>query len=197
MELKANNAAFGIFTKHKKPVLAVCVAAILIVIALVGLHLWDQKVKSDQAKAYLSGHNAYSKGQFDRAIKSLEEAKKLNPNDAKTHTNLAQSYEAKGRLDKAAGEYEASLKVNPNQPEACYNLAIIYKSQGKLDKAVEGLSQAVKLNGNFVAARIALGDLYAQKGDNTKAKEQYQKVIDMKPFGVDLEAIKGKLSNLK
>lgn len=197
MELKANNAAFGIFTKYKKPVLAVCVATILIVITLVGFHLWDQKVKVDQAKAYLSGHDAYSKGQFDRAIKNLEEAKKLNPNDAKTHAGLAQSYEAKGKLDKAAAEYEASLKANPKQPEVYYNLAIIYKSQGKPDRAAQELSQAVKLNSNFVAARIALGDLYAQKGDVGKAKEQYQKVMDMKPFGVDLEAIKGKLNNLK
>jgi predicted negative regulator of RcsB-dependent stress response len=48
-----------------------------------------------------------------------------------------------------------------------------------------------------VAARIVLGDLYTQQGKKTKAKEQYQAVIRLKPFGVNLAEVKKKLSEIR
>jgi tetratricopeptide (TPR) repeat protein len=197
LELKADNKTLTLIGSYKKQILAVGVALVLIILTIVVLQISNQRTQEAQKEAYLAGSQAYSKGEFDQAIKDLETAKKLNPQDAKTHINLAQSYEAKGKLDEALAEYEASLKINPNQPEARYNLAIIYKSQNKLDDAIKELGAVLKLDKNFVAAQIALGDIYAQKGDINKAKEHYQAVLKLNPFGVDLAAIKAKLDALK
>lgn len=196
MQLKADIKFLEPVVNYKKPILALLLVSALIALSVVYFQVRGQRIIEDQKKAYSSGVEAYSSGKFDQAIKDLEEAKRLNPKDAKTHVNLAQSYEAKGKLDKALEEYEASLKVNPNQPETLYNLAIIYKSREDLDKAIKLLEKAVKINGDFVAARITLGDLYALNGANDKAKEQYQTVVKMNPFGVDIEAIKNRLKQL-
>lgn len=196
MQLKADIKFLEPVINYKKPILILLLVSALIALSVVYFQARGQRIIEDQKKAYSSGVEAYSSGKFDQAIKDLEEAKRLNPKDSKTHVNLAQSYEAKGRLDEAVEEYKASLKVNPNQPEALYNLAIIYKSQEDLDEAIRLLEKAVKLNGEFVAARITLGDIYALNGANDKAKEQYQAVIKMNPFGVDIEAVKGRLKQL-
>ena len=105
--------------------------------------------------------------------------------------------EATGKLDEAARAYRASLAVKPDQPEILYNLAIIHKSQGKNQEAVAELEKAIKLNEQFVGARMILGDLYAQLGETDKAREQYQAVLDRKPFGMDLNRIRTKLNSLK
>lgn len=191
-------------TKHKKIGVVFLAVLVLIAVTLLATRVRDEQVKqenlrikAEQQKAYAAGLNAYTKGKFDTAIQSLEHAKKLNPADAKTHLNLAQSYEAEGQLSKASDEYKASISSNPNQPEAHYNLAIIYKSQGNLDKAIQELESTLKLNKNFITARIALGDLYSQKNDKGNAKKQYETVIKLKPFGVDIGAIEKKVEVLK
>ncbi|MHB8840882.1 MAG: tetratricopeptide repeat protein [Candidatus Aquicultor sp.] len=190
--------------KHMKHIIALFAILILIAATLAITQIRDervkqesQRIKAEQQKAYASGLSAYTNGKFDAAIQRLEQAKKLDPADAKTHLNLAQSYEAKGQLDKASDEYRASLKSNPNQPEAHYNLAIIYKSQGNFTKAIQALETTIKLNKNFVTARIALGDLYVEKNDKGNARKQYETVIQMRPFGVDIGAIKKKAEVLK
>jgi len=191
-------------TKHIKPIVAFLAVLVLIAATLAVTQIRDervkqenQRIKAEQQKAYASGLSAYTNGKFDAAIQRLERAKKLDPADAKTHLNLAQSYEAKGQLNKASDEYRAFLKSNPNQPEAHYNLAIIYKSQGNFTKAIQALETTIKLNKNFVTARIALGDLYVEKNDKASAKKQYETVIQMRPFGVDIGAIKQKVETLR
>jgi tetratricopeptide (TPR) repeat protein len=185
------------FLDNKKVVLAVCAAVVLIGATVIAINVREQRLQEAQEKAYTTGASAYSEGKFDKAITELEKAKELAPGDAKTHLNLAQSYEAKGELDKALVEYKASVAAEPKQPEALYNMAIIYRSQGDMPNAIQSLETAVATNKEFVAARIALGDLYGITGKSDKAKEQYEAVIGLKPYGVNLEDIKQKIRVLK
>ena len=185
------------FLDNKKVVLAVCAAVVLIGATVIAINVREQRLQEAQEKAYTTGASAYSEGKFDKAITELEKAKELAPGDAKTHLNLAQSYEAKGELDKALAEYKASIEADPKQPEALYNIAIIYKSKADIANAIKSLEAAVKLNKEFVAARIALGDLYVINGENAKAKGEYEAVVNMNPYGVDLEEIKQKIKVLK
>ena len=144
-----------------------------------------------------SGLKLYQKGKFSQATKQLEASVRLNPQNAKAQRALGQSYESTGKLEKAAMAYRDSLAVDPKQPEVLYNLAIIYKSQGKTKQAVAELGKAVSYNKQFVAARLILGDLYLQQGDKAKAKEQYQAVVEMRPFGVDVAKVGQKIKELK
>jgi tetratricopeptide (TPR) repeat protein len=166
-----------------------------------GLLAFGLKIATDtnsktSGKAASAGLVSYKKGKFNEAISDLEKATESDPGDSKAQRTLGQSYEATGKLAKAVRAYQGSLAADPEQPEIHYNLAIIYKSQSKTDEAIQELNKAIKLNKSFVAAKIILGDLYLLKGEKAEAKKQYQAVIDLKPFGVDLEAIKAKLNKL-
>lgn len=172
-------------------------AAILLAVAYISLQARNAAGPALSKEKAAEGMAAYKKGAFAKAAASLQEAVKLDPKNAKAQSALGQSYEATGKLDLAAKAYKASLLADANQPEVLYNLAIIYKSQNNTKEAVAGLEKAVKLNKQFVAARLILGDLYAQQNQKEKAKQQYQAVLDMKPFGTDLTEIERKLEELK
>lgn len=180
-------------------------AAVVIISAavLIGLqlrarpHTAPNSKVSDSKKQAAAGMAAFRRGEFAAAVSKLQVAARLNPKNAEAQSGLGRSLEATGKLDEAAGAYRASLAVKPDQPDVLYNLAIIHKSQGKNQEAVAELEKAIKLNEQFVGARVILGDLYAQLDKNDKAREQYQTVLDLKPFGVDLSRIQKKLGALK
>jgi len=196
--LEANTGSLKKFLIDNKKVVSIIGAVIVLVGgAALGMNIREKQLQEAQEKAYTTGASAYSEGKFDEAVTELEKAKELAPGDAKTHLNLGQSYEAKGELDKALAEYKASIEADPKQPEALYNIAIIYKSKADIANAIKSLEDAVKLNKEFVAARIALGDLYVINGEHAKAKAEYEAVVNMKPFGIDLEEIKQKIKVLK
>lgn len=152
---------------------------------------------ADSKKQTSDGLAAFRKGEFDEAVINLKKATKSDPKNAEAQSGLGCSLEATGELNEAAKAYRASLAVKPDQPELLYNLAIILKSQGKKREAVAELEKAITFNKKFVGARLTLGDIYVQLNRKNKAKEQYQVVLDMKPFGVDLNGIEAKLDALK
>lgn len=191
--LKKSTTSIG---THKK-IIAVYVLICLIIIAAALVYNKYEQTQKRQYELYRKGVEQFSAGNFDSAQQDLEEAARLNPRDDRPIRLLAKVYEVKGELDKAADSYLASLQVNPDQPETMYNLAIIYKSQGLTAEAIGKLEEAVARSKQFVAARLILGDLYAQTGEREKAREEYQAVIEMNPFGVDLESVKQKLEGLR
>ncbi len=172
-------------------------AALLVVAALsFGLKAQNRARQATASKAGDSGFALYKKGDFKKAIPRLKEAVRLDPKNEAALRTLGQSYEAVGDLNKAASTYEAALAAKANQPEVLYNLAIIHKSQGKMDEAIEELEKAVSLNKRFVGARLVLAELFANSGNEAAAKEQYEAVLKLKPFGVDLKAVRRKLDAL-
>lgn len=177
----------------------ILLAAIAIVFAAV-LFIGSQRQAgnvADSKKQTADGIAAFRKGEFDEAVINLKKATKADPKNAEAQSGLGRSLEATGELNEAAKAYRASLAVKADQPEVLYNLAIILKSQGKNWKAVAELEKAIAVNEKFVGARLTLGDIYVQLDRKEKAKDQYQAVLDMKPFGVDLKSIKTKLGALK
>lgn len=179
------------FKKESAIIIMIVFAFVSIVVA------WNKHRELMQADYYKKGTNLVSVGKFDPAIQDLQQATRLNQEDDKSQRILGKAYEAKGELDKALDAYEASLKINPEQPEVLYNIAIIYKSQGKTEAAIENLVKALAINRQFVAARLMLADLYKQIGSKEKAREEYQAIIDMNPFGVDITLVKKKMAGLR
>lgn len=195
---RARVSARIFLTRNSKWLTAVAVLVAVLVVASVAGVRWLSRAKSDKAAALTDGARAlYSSAKFDAAIPDLEESIELDPGSAGPRLLLAQAYEASGDLAKAEAAYRASLRIDPAQPQALYNLAIIHESQGKTAEAIGELERALQADTAFVAARVTLAELYAAKGDKAAARKQYEAVVDMKPLGTDLEAIREKLKDLQ
>lgn len=139
------------------------------------------------------GTDLFSKQKFDQAITELEKATQEDPESAKAHYMLALSYEATNKLDKAKGEYEQAIKLDPKDPNYHYNLAILHKRKGTTDKAIAELEKSVELSKDFVGARVVLAELYSNTKKFDEAVAQYDYLLKLKPFGLDLSQTNVKL----
>lgn len=189
-------------TWSKKKIIKIAVLIALLLVGAATIFTWVNRAQKSATEkkvktALNSGSDYYKEGKFDKAISSLEQTIKLDPENAKAHLLLAQSYQAEGELDKTVDEYREYLKLEPDHPEVRYNLAIIYKSQNKTKRAIAELEETLKLRKDFAPALLVLAELYAQQGEKQKAIDKYEQVIKIKPFGVDLAEVQKKLDSLK
>jgi Tfp pilus assembly protein PilF len=94
-------------------------------------------------------------GDYKHARAELEEAVKIDPNDAEAQVALGVAARGDGALDKARRAYERALDIEPDYAPALFNLGVLYMDFDKdKAKAKDYLTQ------------------YTQSGDATDAKRQ-------------------------
>jgi len=108
------------------------------------------RLKSDNAiktMAYSNLGGIYSEiyKDYDKAIKYIEMAIKINPNDEYYYSNLGHCYRSKGDYDNAIKCYENTIKVKPDFIKAYYALDTVYRDKGDYQKANEYYEKAIKL----------------------------------------------------
>ena len=132
--------------------------------------------------AYNNRGAAYlKKGAYDQAIKDLNKAIKLNPNDAFAYNNRGTAYFGKGEFDRAIKDYNKAIELNLNDAGAYCNRGAAYLKKGTYDRAIEDLNKAIKLNPNDVKTYNIRGTAYHIKGTYDRAIKDYNKVIELNP----------------
>src|SRR6478752_3135348 len=56
------------------------------------------------------------KGDLDRAFADLDQAIRLDPNDAPAYANRGMIYQARDDLDHAVADYDEAIRLNPAHP---------------------------------------------------------------------------------
>jgi Flp pilus assembly protein TadD len=102
-------------------------------------------VAEPYALAMLGGEHL-KRGDFDTAIKELEEAAHLSPGMAATQSNLAYALSAKGRNEEALGAARKALQLDPGRPKIRFVLAAILMELGRWSEAEYHLRKAADEN---------------------------------------------------
>ena len=76
-------------------------------------------------------------GNFELAIKYLQNVIQLDPSFVEGYVNLGLAYQAQGNSDEAIKQFSAAIKILPNFAEAHYNLADAYRVARKFNQAIE------------------------------------------------------------
>jgi tetratricopeptide (TPR) repeat protein len=85
------------------------------------------------------------KGDDAGAIRALEQAKKLSPNDSTTSFLLGVSLERTGRTDEAMTSYRRAIQLQPDNAGALNNLAYLLTERGgNLDEALGLIQRALQ-----------------------------------------------------
>ncbi len=92
------------------------------------------------------------KGDLDRAFAYLDQAIRLDPNDAPAYANRGMIYQARDDLDHAVADYDEAIRLNPAHPLAFNNRATAYKDKKEYDRAITDLNEAIRLAPQFVQA---------------------------------------------
>jgi CHAT domain-containing protein len=111
-----------------------------------------------------------SQGKYDEAIKELNEAVKLEPNNVKFHNDLGSAYFEKGKngekekkfltLSQANEEFSKAIELNPNYLEAIFNKSLYLQENQLFNEAKKSW------------------ELYLQKDSNSKWADEARKNLE-------------------
>ncbi|PIQ99608.1 MAG: hypothetical protein COV66_10670 [Nitrospinae bacterium CG11_big_fil_rev_8_21_14_0_20_45_15] len=143
--------------------------------------------------------------QFLSEVSTLNEALRLDPNDLKTHIDLARVYKKYGRLQLAIYEFKDALRIDdknfearyglvtvykemlhsdPNNVQAHYDLGLTYKAFNRLQEAVEELKEVLRIKPTFIQAHLDLGLIYKMFERPQEAVGEFKEVLRIDPNNV-------------
>lgn len=108
------------------------------------------------------------------ALKQLEEAYRLDPNNPKVVDTLARSYEEMGEFDQARKIYQEALDQHGNNPVLNNNLCFSYYQEGRLEQAEACFKEALDRDPHNSAARNNLGLVWCRLGRVDEARRLWQ-----------------------
>jgi tetratricopeptide (TPR) repeat protein len=108
-------------------------------------------------------------GQFDKAIATFEEARRLAPHDPAVFTYLADANIAAKRYDAAADVARAGLAERKDDLRLARVLAQALRRGGKADQGISVLEEALKAHSDEPSAYVALAEMYSEADRGTQA----------------------------
>ena len=151
-------------------------------------------------------------GDTEKAIKAVEEARKVAPKDVGLIMTEANLYIKIGDKDAFAKLMKEAIALDPNNAVLYYNLGVINAEQGNMEDAKKYYEKAIELDPNYVDAYVNLGAVLLEKDkelveemnknlnnfdkyDQIKAKQvklykevipYYEKAYELKPDDIDI-----------
>jgi Flp pilus assembly protein TadD len=120
-------------------------------------------------------------GKNREAIATLQQAERLNPDNAQVQNNLGTVFGSLGEFDEAVIHFREALKVRPDYFLACFNLANALRLAGNVQEATTYYVEAVELKPESVEAHDKLGLVYALQGKLSEAISEFREALRIKP----------------
>lgn len=130
------------------------------------------------------GWNFLMEEQYDDAIKVLEKASSLAPDDVKTLDLLGWAYINKERYDDAMIVFQKVLQIDPENSIAKNNLGFVCFKKGIYGEAIEHLTYVLKNSKDKVAlmyANFYLGLIYKEREMYDDAIKFFKNTIEIGP----------------
>jgi tetratricopeptide (TPR) repeat protein len=118
---------------------------------------------------------------LDAAIQEYQIAIRLDPRDARAHTNLGVAYAKSRQSEAAIQEHQKAIRLNPNFAAPHNNLGDIYYNAHRTDDAIKEYQTALVHDPQNAIAHSNLADIYQERGNTEAAIQEYQTAISLKP----------------
>ena len=143
--------------------------------------------KLSHAHQFLGG--AYNTlGRYDEAISAMNEAVRLEPNNAGAHGSLARAYWlGKGMVEEAIVELEHAVAINPQAGYSYLQLVVLHTLVGNYTRAEAAAKHAIELQERYISgkeglqvvgAHTRLGYCYYRQGRYDEAIQEYERELE-------------------
>jgi tetratricopeptide (TPR) repeat protein len=153
--------------------------------------LWQDNLAKNPGAwtAYINlGLNKVWAGHPDEAIGYFEQALRLDPDVADTHSGLGIALLQLGRTQEAVTHLEQALRIDPDDADAHNNLGLALLQLGRTQEAIPHLEQALRIDPDDTDAHINLGNALFQAGKVSEAFSHYQEALRLNPESALLHA---------
>lgn len=114
---------------------------------------------------------------FSEALKYIQQAVTLDPQQPTYENSLGNVYKNLNQLPEAITHYQKALTSQPNYAVALNNLGNIYYQQQNYSEAETCYKKALTLKPNYADAYYNLGNIFTQQEKYSEATEYYQKSL--------------------
>lgn len=126
------------------------------------------------------------KGNYQAAIKDLDQAINLNPGLSEAYLSRGVAYSQQGVRIAAIADFNKAIEINPENAKAYYYRGDEYLQLGEKQKALQDLDKSIKIDSNNPKSYFSRGVLYYLLGNRSEAMENFQQAAFL--FGLDGDA---------
>ncbi len=133
-------------------------------------------------RIYTQGAEQFRAGDLQRAIETLQQARRLNPFDVRVNTMLGQAYLQLGQVEQAESHFALAYRFRTTSDEAAQGLV---QTRLLLDKGAEALPVLERMaaaHPKDKQVQMWIGEAYTKTGDNLKAAQTYRVLLERDPF---------------
>lgn len=164
--------------------LIIALAGLVLVVGVLALRttgfLRSAKVRANEQFA-LSEHASH-RGQFDVAIRHMENAVRLDPHFKEAREGLAALYEQHRGFEAAIAEYERGIKEDPkNEAFYCYRIAQMLYIDKRFEEGLKWAQRANKVQPGDGATLRLIGYCLERMKQWEQAKQHWKQVLENEP----------------
>ena len=166
---------------------AISFMGLVIGVTMIGL---AEETATERATGLARWH--YAKGvcyvlgeQPDKAAAHYRKAIEADPNNSRSHNNLATLLVQRKEYPEAMRHFTAAANLNANLVEARLGLGNLLTTLGRFDDAIVEYKRATHMRPNDVNIRYVIANTLTRKGDFEQAVKEYELVLISWPNSAD------------
>ncbi|MFH1563242.1 MAG: tetratricopeptide repeat protein [Nitrospirota bacterium] len=118
---------------------------------------------------------------YEEAIKEMEQASALFPDDPNYLRILGELYQVTGKIDKSIELLKKAIVYNSKNADLYGKLGKIYFDQKKYKEAETQFKKAIELDAKNIFARNNLGTIYINQQKLKQARQEFEAVLNVEP----------------
>lgn len=138
-------------------------------------------VPSQTSTLLRKARTTLARGGRDEALAILDEALKLNPEDAAAYALRGSIHIKASEFERAIADFGEALKRRPHDATSYNNRGLARRGLGEYHRAIADYDEALRLNPNDAVVHFNRGMAYHHLGDDRGAIADFSKAIELDP----------------
>jgi len=157
-------------------------------------HLWQDSVSKNShhtRSMMFLGLSYWGKGNRDRALETLKQARILEPENNMAVLYSAHIHAEREEWDQAESLYRELVQKNPEKPKYYTHLAVFLGNRNRIKESLDLLNQALERDPGYALAHFNRAVFLDMAGDSDGAFSAYQKAAALEPESAHYQYILG------